>query len=1544
MVRIVEQPYKPTTVEENLDRKNEMKTRGTLLIALPNKDQLNFHSYQDAKLLMEAIEKSWIQGEVIEQEDINLKLLRSLPSEWKTHALIWRNKAEIETISLDDLYENLKIYEPELTRSSNTSQNPQNVAFVSSNRTISTNEANNTTYGVSTAHIQGNVVNSTSIDNLSDAVICAFLTSQPNSPQLAREDLEQIDHDDLEEMDLKALKNQENIGREYGRKTVPVENPTENALIAQDGIRGYDWSYQAKEEHPTNFTLMVLTSLGSSYNSDSENLEKVEKERDELKLTLEKYQNSSKSLNTLLESQVSDKVKTGLGYKATSHVEESFVKSFKMLENQKNIKSILDKGYHAVPPPYTGNYIPPKPDLMFIDEQVESEFVDVVSTVSSSAIKNAKSKVKVTHSKKEYKEKGFIDSGCPRHMTGNKCYLIEYEDYDGGFVSFGDGKGRISGKGKIKTGTLDFDDVYFYKELKYNLFNVSQILAESSKEGNIYSVDLKSVVPTGGLTCLFPNAITIEYNLWRRRLGHINYKTMNKLVRGNLDETSRILKTFITGIENQLGCKVKVIRCDDRTEFKNSIMNQFCDIKGIKREFSVPRTPQQNGVAERKNGTLIEAARTMLVDSKLPTTFWTEAVNTACYVLNRALVIKPHNKTPYELIRGRPLLIDFMKPIGWYHVVSKATRVFNKRTRIAKETLNIRFLENAPNVKGNGPDLLFDINSLTISINYVPVVAGFQTNGIAGNKDNIVACQAEKKKEPEQEYILIPICTTNPLVSQGPKDSAVDAGKKATEVDASQVSNNGSTNAFEEHPFKRFSLFKNAFSLPHVPIVTPINDIGIFGNAYDDEAIDEKVDMNNMVSSYTIHVAPLIKFLKDQFACYLSQMEPKKPVQALKDPSWVEAIQDELLPFKLLNVWTLVDLPKYKWAIGLQVQQKSDEIFISQDKYVADILKFFGFSTVKTTSTLMEPNKALVKDAEAKDVLWILNQLLNYGFNLMNTKIYIDNESTICIVKNPVFHSKTKHIEIRNHFIRDSYEKKLIQKSIQNDDSKGWEMLYGYICRPTNLVADETVYKEWEDKMKKAATTTSSGNINRTQFMATLNEPLPYESGSGSGPRCQVTILGGVEAQTRFEAAFKQSNDPPLSREKPSESKGFDQIIDFLNAKPIRYALTVNPTVYASCVKQFWTTTKVKKVNDQEQIQALVDKPKVIITKESIRRDLKFDDAEDKQVEGMAKHKEIYVMSSHIKKIFANIRRQGQSFSGNVTPLFETMMVIAQEEKKMKPKRKQRRAAEVHSPSSEVPIEESVSTLSNDPLPSSDDSIQLNELMIFCTSLQQQVLNLEEAKIAQAKEIAKLKKRVNKLEKRRKSRHAGLGRLKKVGASKQVESSKEKDSLGAREDESKQERNIEDIDQDADIALVNEAQGRMHDAEMFGVDDFERNEVFVDVREKTIEKEVSTVDPVTTAGEVVTAASVEDSAAPTTAITADVDNELTLAKTLIAIKAAKPKVISTAITTPRAKGIFFHEQVQAHKPTVSSSKDKGKAKMIEPEKPLKKKDQITLDE
>ncbi|GKD58449.1 hypothetical protein Tco_1295958, partial [Tanacetum coccineum] len=132
--------------------------------------------------------------------------------------------------------------------------------------------------------------------------------------------------------------------------------------------------------------------------------------------------------------------------------------------------------------------------------------------------------------------------------------------------------------------------------------------------------------------------------------------------------------------------------------------------------------------------------------------------------------------------------------------------------------------------------------------------------------------------------------------------------------------------------------------------------------------------------------------------------------------------------------------------------------------------------------------------------------------------------------------------------------------------------------------------------------------------------------------------------------------------ETPEESNGFEGIINFLNASSIRYAVTVNPTIYTSCIKQFWATAKAKIVNGEVQIPALVDRKKVIVIETSVRRALQLKDAEDKQVEGMTKHKEIYVTLSHTKKVFANMKRGGKDFSGRVTPLFQTMMVQAPKE------------------------------------------------------------------------------------------------------------------------------------------------------------------------------------------------------------------------------------------------------------------------------------------
>ncbi|GKB24504.1 ribonuclease H-like domain-containing protein [Tanacetum coccineum] len=507
VVEGVETIIAPTTAEEKAQRRLELKARSTLLMGIPNEHQLKFNSIKDAKSLLQAVEKRFggnaatkktqrnllkqqyenftasssevldqtfdrlqklisqleIHGESISQEDVNQKFLRSLSPEWNTHTIVWRNKPEIDTLSLDDLYNNLKIYEPEVKGTSSSSTNTQNIAFVSSNSTSSTNGAVNTAHGATTASTQATAVNSTTIDNLSDAVICAFFASQPNSPQLDNEDLQQIHPDDLEEMDLRwqmamltmrarrflkntgrkltvngnetigfdkskvecynchkrghfarecrAPRNQENRNRENTRRVVPVETTTSNALVSCDGS-GYDWSDQA-EEGPTNFALMAYSSTSSNsevstdsnysssclenvkilkeqneqllkdlrtsklnaiayksglesvevrllvykknesvYEEDTKvlkceihlrevaitelrrKLELAQKQKDEIQLTLENFENSSKSLSKLIDCQILDKCKT-------------------------------DLGYNAIPPPYTRNFMPPKLDLSF---------------------------------------------------------------------------------------------------------------------------------------------------------------------------------------------------------------------------------------------------------------------------------------------------------------------------------------------------------------------------------------------------------------------------------------------------------------------------------------------------------------------------------------------------------------------------------------------------------------------------------------------------------------------------------------------------------------------------------------------------------------------------------------------------------------------------------------------------------------------------------------------------------------------------------------------------------------------------------------------------------------------------------------------------------------------------------------------------------------------------------------------------------------------------------------------------------------------------
>ncbi|GJY40438.1 ribonuclease H-like domain-containing protein [Tanacetum coccineum] len=391
-------------------------------MALPNEHQLKFNSYKDAKTLMQPIESRFggntaikktqknllkqqyenftasstevieqtykrlqklisqleMHGKVISQEDINRKFLRSFSQEWAMHTIVWRNKPEIETLSLDDPFNNLKVYESEVKGTSSSTTNSQNVAFLSSS---STNNAS----GV----VNKEMDSRWNIDMLTMRAK-RFLKNTRRKLDMTNKERIRFDKSKVEcfncqkkghfARECRAPRNQDSRNKEPTRRTVPVEETTSNALVSQCDGFGYDWSDQAKEG-PTNFALMAYSSTSSSSSTNSKKnefvyeediklfkreiylrdlditelerkLDLVTKEKDEVQLTIQKFENSSKSLSELLDRQIMDECKTGLGY-------------------------------NVVPPPYTGNFMPPKHDLFYPSLY---DFMEVNESASESVV------------------------------------------------------------------------------------------------------------------------------------------------------------------------------------------------------------------------------------------------------------------------------------------------------------------------------------------------------------------------------------------------------------------------------------------------------------------------------------------------------------------------------------------------------------------------------------------------------------------------------------------------------------------------------------------------------------------------------------------------------------------------------------------------------------------------------------------------------------------------------------------------------------------------------------------------------------------------------------------------------------------------------------------------------------------------------------------------------------------------------------------------------------------------------------------------------
>ncbi|GJV99561.1 retrovirus-related pol polyprotein from transposon TNT 1-94 [Tanacetum coccineum] len=1021
------------------------------------------------------------------------------------------NKPDLDTMSFDDLYNNFKIVEQEVKRtaSSNSSSSSQNMDFMSSSS--STNEVN-TAYRVSTDNTQVSPTSTqfstastqVSTANLSDATVYAFLANQPNGYQLVHEDLEQIREDDSEEMDLKwhymadeevptnmalmafsdsevnndktcsktCLKSFETLKTQLDDLRMEFNKSEFNLATYKRRLTSVKEQLVFYKKNEVIFCEQLAVLKRDISYKDSKismlksDLEKLKQEKESNQLKIENFDNASKSLVKLIGSQITDKSRKGVGFVSYNAVPPPHTRLFSPptldLSNS-GLEEFQQPEFEGYGPKTSksvseviSNEVRETPDAPLVEELVSNDKLQkkmflllrdsiVVLSVEVLTMWHAKLLMLlrphhvgfgdlpnlIGHPQNVQEDQGYVDSGCSRHMTGNMSYLSDFKEFNGGYVTFGRGEngGKITGKGTLKTDKLDFEDVYFVKELKFNLFSVSQM-------------------------------------------------------------------------------------CDRN----NNVL--FTDTECIRREFSVARTPQQNGVAERRNRTLIEAARTMLADSKLPTTFWAEAVNTACYVQNRVLVVKPHNKTPYELFRGRTPALSFMRPFGCHVTI-------------------LNTLDYLGKFDGKSDEGFF---------------VGYSLHS---TKDSIGAGQSSMETGSTQDYICMPLWNDGlPLFDSSPKISddvgsppSGDTGKKHDEADFTNLESSihvnptPTTRSHKNHPLKQVIRRLNT-PVQKRSKIKPTNEQGFISVVYEGKTHE---DLNTCL-----------------FACFLSQIEPTRVVNALYDPAWLEAMQEELLqnkkddreimiknkarlvaqgytqeegidydevfaPVAKIKAIRLIEEEVYvcqppgfedpdhpdkvykvvkalyglhqalrswyetlaKYLLGnrfhrgkidqtlfikrqkgdillvqvyvddqslalprrrLQVKQKEDGIFISQDKYVAEVLRKFNFSDVKSASTPVDTEKTLVNDADGDDV-----------------------------------------------------------------DVHLYRSMIDHCIEPIPNVADEAVYEEWDDIVERAATTAASFNadqascnINRTQSTTMPNVPLPRGIGAGGSPRCQEAMGGSI--------------------------------------------------------------------------------------------------------------------------------------------------------------------------------------------------------------------------------------------------------------------------------------------------------------------------------------------------------------------------------------------------------------------------------------------------
>ncbi|GJY98453.1 putative ribonuclease H-like domain-containing protein [Tanacetum coccineum] len=981
--------HPPVSLDEHVAVQRENKVRTLLLQALPEDHMPDFHHYDDARDIWMAVKarfggneeskkmkktmlkQQFAEFSVTEEEglhkgydrfqkilsqlnqvqarpdndDINLKFLRALPSSWSQVALALKTRGGLESMSFDDLYNKLRSLELDVrighSYGVKVAVAPTHSAFIGT-----ACSGSKPTYSDQQRIVPSVSQTSGRSDNVMECVLHSFVAENEQDQDMIYEDFDQVDQLEMEEMDLKwqmamlslrinrfekkagrkmNYNNQQparfdrrkvrcykclqlgHFARECNVKTVDdkarysafkvteVKTDEPKALVSVDSM--VNWSDHAAENktgevekvygmmaglHADNggagisnaadeFAMMGISpkvqncplgcdskinDLNHMYNNLdrlyndcyikvqayqhavktlesqkdwyhktqmaleekirvlSANLEnttntlsyteklhdQAQKEKKEWEVKFEatlarfeKWKESSKNLKKLINSSMSTRTKIGLGFQEYFGVDEVFDLSTPK-QVSKDSSSFVESSLNV-----------DKETVFPVDKKGKSKGTGMDEVQST----------RKCFGKPQQDDTGFVDSGCSRHMTGNIDYLSDFKEFD--------------------------EDMLHLGEEHMVLPDETRILLKIPRKDNMYSLDMKNIIPKESLTCLVVKAKQMISSIWHRSLFH-------------------------------------------------NIMDDFCKEKGIRREYSVAKTPEQNGVAKRMNRTLIKAARTMLADSKLPTTFWVEAVSTACYVQNKVLVVKPHNKTPYELFRGLKPALNFMRPFGCHVTI-------------------LNTLVNLGKFDGKSDEGFFVGYSLSSKAFRVQSLMNVQKDASYFDSPSKDVGNGEPKSATDDQR----------QVQGGPYNKNDEKDKSDDDSSHNTASPNEEDNT-EEEPEVDLGNITNSYIVPTTPNT----------RIHKDHPIDNVI---GEVQS-TVQTRRMLKptseqgFLSDVYeqkthdtlntclyACFLSQIEPTSIAKALSDSSWVEAMQEELLQFKHQQVWILVDLPNGKKAI-----------------------------------------------------------------------------------------------------------------------------------------------------------------------------------------------------------------------------------------------------------------------------------------------------------------------------------------------------------------------------------------------------------------------------------------------------------------------------------------------------------------------------------------------------------------------------------------------------------------------------------------------------